>query len=98
MKPEKRLPHECPSCNSRLKVKKLSCPSCDTEVEGLFDFPVLASFSVQEQEFIINFIKTSGSLKDMAKLMDRSYPLVRNYLDELIEKLRQLEKNKTSRS
>jgi len=90
---ENKLPQYCPSCQSRLNVKKLACPNCHTEVEGLYSLPVLASFTAQEQEFIINFIKASGSLKEMASLMDRSYPSVRNYLDELIEKIKQLEKN-----
>jgi hypothetical protein len=88
---EKKLPHNCPSCNSNLKVKRLSCPSCGTEVEGLFDFPKLTVFTSEEQEFIINFIKTGGSLKEMAVIMDRSYPSVRNYLDAIIDKLKQME-------
>jgi hypothetical protein len=91
---EKKLPLHCPSCQTRLKVKKLQCVGCGTEVEGVFDFPLLVSFSSEEQEFILNFVKTSGSLKDMAKIMDRSYPSVRNYIDEIIAKIKQLEKVK----
>lgn len=91
---EKNLPLQCPSCQTRLKVKKLHCSACGTEVDGMYDFPPLASFSNEEQVFIINFIKTSGSLKEMAKIMNRSYPFVRNYLDEIIEKVKQLEKFK----
>jgi hypothetical protein len=90
--PEKKLPQNCPSCASRLKVKKLHCSSCSTEVDGLYDLPLLASFNNDEQEFIIAFIKASGSLKEMANIMDKSYPSVRNYLDELINKVKQLEK------
>jgi len=88
---EKKLPQVCPSCSTHLKVKRLSCPSCGTEVEGLFDFPKLTVFTTEEQEFIINFIKSGGSLKDMATIMNRSYPSVRNYLDGIIEKLNKLE-------
>jgi hypothetical protein len=84
---EKRLPCLCPACNSRLKVKKLHCSNCGTEVEGLFELPLLARLDAREQEFVINFIKMSGSLKEMAKIMDKSYPSVRNFLDELIEKI-----------
>jgi hypothetical protein len=91
---EKKLPLQCPSCESRLKVKKLLCSTCGTEVDGLYDFPMLVSFSNEEQEFILNFVKTSGSLKEMAKIMDLSYPSVRNYIDEIIEKLKSLEKAK----
>ncbi len=91
---EKKLPLQCPSCQARLKVKKLHCSNCGTEVDGIYDFPPLASFNNEEQEFILHFVKTSGSLKEMAKIMDRSYPSVRNYLDEIIGKVKQLEKLK----
>lgn len=91
---EKRIPQSCPSCGSRIKVKKLSCGQCGTEIDGLFDFPLLAAFDSDDQEFIINFIKTGGSLKDMATIMKLSYPTVRNKLDTIIEKVKQLERKK----
>jgi hypothetical protein len=91
---EKKLPLQCPSCESKLKVKKLQCSACETEVDGIYDMPPLASFNLDEQEFILNFIKASGSLKEMASIMDRSYPSVRNHLDGIIEKVKQLEKSK----
>ena len=40
---------------------------------------------------MLEFVKASGSLKDMAKQMGVSYPTVRNYLDDLIEKLNNME-------
>ncbi|MDQ3191919.1 MAG: DUF2089 domain-containing protein [Bacteroidota bacterium] len=89
---EKKFPCLCPACNSRLKVQKFHCTACETDVEGLFELPLLASLNNQDQEFIINFIKMSGSLKEMAKIMDKSYPSVRNYLDDLIEKIKTLKK------
>jgi hypothetical protein len=47
----------------------------------------------EEQEFILEFIKASGSLKEMAAILKVSYPTVRNRLDEIIEKLKQNEVN-----
>ncbi|MCQ9210451.1 DUF2089 domain-containing protein [Granulicatella seriolae] len=41
----------------------------------------------EEQEFIKNFILASGSLKQLAKEYDVSYPTVRNRLDKLIEQI-----------
>lgn len=90
----KRLPHECPSCNSQLKVKSLICEQCNTSIDGLFDLPLQAKLSQAEQQFMLNFVKSSGSLKEMAKHLDLSYPTVRNMLDDLIAKLNNLE-NKT---
>ncbi len=87
-----KLPSQCPSCQAQLKVKSLKCENCDTEVIGLYDLPVLARLSSDDQEFILKFMKNSGSLKDMAKDLNLSYPTVRNLLDEVIKKIIQYEK------
>ena len=81
------LPYLCPCCQSQLKVKSLSCKQCGTEVTGLYDLPVLACLPKDYQMFVLNFVKCSGSLKDMAKQLGLSYPTVRNLLDEIIEKI-----------
>jgi hypothetical protein len=88
MNQKPNLPIHCPSCQSALGVKKLYCASCGTEVEGQYDMPALLKLSKEDQEFIVNFVLSSGSLKQMAKWMNRSYPLVRNRLDEVIENLK----------
>jgi hypothetical protein len=85
----KQLPTSCPSCGAKLAVKRLCCETCDTEVEGLYSLPTLASLLQDDQEFILEFVKASGSLKEMASILKVSYPTVRNRLDEVIEKLKQ---------
>jgi hypothetical protein len=90
----KNLPTTCPSCSGKLAVKRLHCEKCETEVEGFYSLPVLASLSQDDQEFILAFIKTSGSLKEMASLLHVSYPTVRNRLDDVIVKLKQDKKTK----
>jgi len=84
----KNLPKYCPSCSSPLSVKRLQCESCETEVEGLYPLPPLSGLENEDQAFVVNFIKASGSLKEMAKLMGVSYPTVRNRLNEIIEKIK----------
>lgn len=88
----KTLPVVCPSCGRTLQVKRFECPGCKTAVEGSFDLPVLARLSEEEQAFVRSLIKYSGSLKELARLYDVSYPTVRNRLDALIEKVRELER------
>jgi hypothetical protein len=90
----KNLPTTCPSCNGKLAVKRLRCERCETEVEGLYALPALIALSQEDQDFIIEFIKASGSLKEMAVLLGVSYPTVRNRLDEVIAKLKQDKKTK----
>jgi hypothetical protein len=84
---QKNLPHICPSCASTLKVKSLVCEKCSTEVSGIFSLPLLASLTQQEQDFIVDFVKCSGSLKIMAQNLGLSYPTVRNLLDDIILKI-----------
>lgn len=84
---EKKLPHICPSCSAALNVKSLICGNCETVVSGEFALPLLARFTSEEQNFIIEFVKSSGSLKVMAQKLNLSYPSVRNLLDDLIVKI-----------
>ena len=87
----KILPTICPACKSLLKVKSLICEQCQTEIQGQYELPALARLSADDQSFILDFIKASGSLKEMAKLLKLSYPTVRNRLDEIIERVKEAE-------
>ena len=83
----KLLPAICPSCNSQLNVKSLICEHCQTEIQGQYELPTPVRLSVDDQSFMLEFIKASGSLKEMARLLGLSYPTVRNRLDEIIERI-----------
>ena len=84
----KVLPVICPACTSRLKVKRLECQHCLTQIEGAYELPPLARLSDADQLFLLEFVKASGSLKEMAKFLKLSYPTVRNRLDEIIERIK----------
>lgn len=83
----KVLPVVCPSCEGVLTIRRLECCACTTAVEGRFALPVLARLNPEEQAFITNFVKCSGSLKELARLYGVSYPTVRNRLDTVIERV-----------
>lgn len=87
MDTSKKLPLNCPACSHVLTVGELCCEECGTRVCGAFELPPLARLNENEQTFALAFIKSSGSLKEMARLMGLSYPTVRNRLDDLIQKL-----------
>ncbi len=88
---KKKLPVVCPSCNTGLKVNSLHCDACETTISGLFELPVLLQLDPKEQDFVLNFVSSSGSLKVMAEKLKLSYPTVRNMLDELIHKIKTLQ-------
>jgi hypothetical protein len=87
------LPRICPSCQSQLKVKSLTCENCLTEVNGLYELPAISRLNPDEQDFMLQFVLCSGSLKEMAKHLGLSYPTVRNRLDDIINQLQQLISN-----
>lgn len=86
----KKLPIICPSCDHSLNVSELSCTSCETKISGAFKLPVLLQLNTEEQQFILQFVISGGSLKKMAEQLNKSYPTVRNMLDDIIEKVQSL--------
>jgi hypothetical protein len=94
LKDARKLPDLCPSCSAPLQVTSLGCDYCETTVTGKFQLPMLARLSVEEQKFIVDFVKSSGSLKVMAQQLGLSYPTVRNLLDSIIVKLESNQKIK----
>ncbi len=89
----KIFPTECPSCDGELRVRSLFCPECETTVSGDYPLPVILRLPPETQAFILEFVKCSGSLKEMASLMSLSYPTVRNKLDEIINTINKLEQD-----
>jgi hypothetical protein len=87
---KKKFPKQCPSCESTLQVSELCCETCQTKVSGQFPLPILSQLPEQEQEFILQFFISSGSLKDIANQLGISYPTVRNKLDDMILKINTL--------
>lgn len=51
---------------------------------------MLLQIPPEEQQFILDFFLSSGSLKEMAHQMGKSYPTVRNKLDDIIEQIKNL--------
>ncbi len=78
---------QCPVCNSTLEIKEYHCSKCDTTIRGNFEVGDLASLSAQQQEFVKVFICAQGSIKEVEKVMEISYPTVKNKLKEIIEVL-----------
>ena len=88
---KKVFPTVCPSCGGVLSVKSLHCAECDTTISGQFAIHPILRLTAEEQQFVVSFIKCSGSLKQMATDMGLSYPTVRNILDDIISKLQNYE-------
>lgn len=79
-----KLPVTCPSCEKSLVVSQLSCSSCETIISGNYSLPILLQLSPEDQNFLFEFILSSGSLKKIAIKIGKSYPTVRNKLEDEI--------------
>jgi hypothetical protein len=89
MESRKRILHECPLCNSTLRVRELYCPHCRIRIQGDFEPPRsrLLSLSRKELEFVELFVRLRGNIKEVEKALGVSYPTVRGMLDSLIKNL-----------
>lgn len=84
----------CPSCDSsNLHIAKIECAACNTKFEGKFEVPSLLKLPEDDLQFILDFVRCSGSLKDMAVIQKVSYPTLRNRLNALISLIEHLEIN-----
>lgn len=84
-----RLPAQCPSCSADLHIRRLGCPACHTQLEGEFELPGVLRLPPEDLAFVTDFVRASGSLKEMARLEGQSYPTIRNRLNQIIERLNQ---------
>ncbi|MFR2062807.1 MAG: DUF2089 family protein [Alistipes sp.] len=75
-------------CGLRYRVRHLHRravrPACDDAIAG------------RRSTFILDFVKSSGSLKEMARKLGLSYPTVRNRLDDIIAQIQTIENNETN--
>jgi len=77
-------PSKCPVCGETLTVTRLHCRSCDTAIEGRFQFSRLEALSAEQRAFVELFVRCDGKLNWVAQELKLSYPTVRARLDEVI--------------
>ncbi len=77
-------PSICPICGDKLTVTRLNCPSCDTTLEGRYQFGRLEQLSLEQRAFVELFVRCDGKLNWVAQELKLSYPSVRSRLDEAI--------------
>ena len=59
-------------------------------LEGKIELPRLARLSAEDREFVELFVLSAGSLKEVGKILNLSYPTVRARLDRVIASLQEL--------
>lgn len=52
-------------------------------MEGAFVPPPLATLEPADQVFVAAFVRSHGSIKEMERLFDQSYPTIKNRLNRI---------------
>ena len=62
-------------------------------IAGEFELPPLSRLTLEDQIFVVAFVRRHGSIKDMEDLFDISYPTVKNRLNRISQLLDFVEVN-----
>ena len=79
----KRVVTVCPVCSGHLDVSEVTCRDCGARVLSRFDSCSVCRLPDEMYDFLMVFIGTRGSIKEMEKELGVSYPTVRSRMDEL---------------
>jgi hypothetical protein len=72
-------------------VERVRLVDSGIAVEGEFELPPLARLSGEEQVFVMAFVKSDGSIKEMERVFGISYPTVKNRLSRIASQLQFVE-------
>ena len=66
-------------------IERVRLENSGIAIEGNFKLPPLARLSAEDQVFIMAFVRSHGSIKDMERAFGISYPTVKNRLNRIAE-------------
>ncbi|MGD0346309.1 MAG: DUF2089 domain-containing protein [Terracidiphilus sp.] len=68
---------------SPLVIERVRIPEKGIAVEGQFTLPELARLSLEDQVFVIAFLRSHGTIKDMEQTFGVSYPTIKARLNRI---------------
>ncbi len=78
---------------SPLVVERVRLPEKQMTVEGQFSLPQLARLTLEDQVFIIAFLRSHGSIKEMEQVFGVSYPTIKARLNRIAAQLEFVDTN-----
>ena len=70
-----------------ITVERVRLNDGETVIEGSFELPPLARLPAEDQVFVIAFLRSHGSIKEMERVFGISYPTVKNRLNRVFGQL-----------
>lgn len=78
---------------SPLIVERVRIPEKQIAIEGAFTLPELARLSLEDQVFIVAFLRSHGSIKEMEQTFGVSYPTIKARLNRISGQLEYVDTN-----
>src|ERR1700734_2631810 len=78
---------------SPLVIERVRIPEKQIAIEGQFTLPELAQLSLEDQVFVIAFLRSHGTIKDMEQTFGVSYPTIKSRLNRIAGQLEFVETN-----
>jgi hypothetical protein len=76
-----------------LTIERVRLAASGVEIEGSFELPQLARLPFEDQVFVIAFVRSHGSLKEMESVFGVSYPTIKARLNRISASLQFIETN-----
>jgi len=76
---------------SPLVIERVRIPEKGIAVEGEFTLPELARLTLEDQVFIVAFLRSHGSIKEMEQTFGVSYPTIKARLNRISGQLQFVE-------
>ena len=85
--PERSAPRDCPVCGERLRLTRLSCRDCGTEISGDFEACEFCALTSEERQTLRVFLASRGNMRELERHLGVSYPTARARFDTLLARL-----------
>ena len=72
-------------------VERVRLLDTDIAIDGQFDLPPLARLTAEDQVFVMAFVKSDGSIKEMERIFGISYPTVKSRLSRIAGQFQMVE-------
>ena len=74
----------CPACEAKLHISRLSCTQCKAEFPIEKEFFPFEYLNTEQKSFLMTFLKCGGSIKAVEAELNVSYPTVKKRYEELL--------------
>jgi hypothetical protein len=76
-----------------LVVERVRLPEKQIAIEGAFTLPELARLGLEDQVFVVAFLRSHGSIKEMEQTFGVSYPTIKARLNRISGQLEFIDTN-----